>query len=437
MDKNSSFLVAPDCLLVLWMALVLYSFHRKQNLGYLQLWSKGLLLIVVEDVARIFYLTRTPALVHSITHVCALAAYYFAGLAFFWTACGNLRLAPHFRRYLTIYSLPHVLLLTAYGMGFKYQPLFVALSVTGFVASVTTVLWLRYPRIHLLCQAALWGPSICLAVAGDFRSVTYYTLFGAYAATAMGFYRTLPHKRWGRTIVIFGFGTWSLCFLIHPLTKDALLYWAPLVNHIWDVERFVVTTGLLILALEELSAAHEYNALHDTLTGLANRRLFSDRLSQALARAERAGTRLALITIDLNGFKQVNDKWGHVSGDHVLREVSSRLRTVTRASDTLCRLGGDEFCLLIEDLDSTHALSAASFHTLAGNLMTEIRQRVECDPLPAMVGIPKGDAMLHPSLSIGIAVFPEDARTEESLIRLADQRMYENKAELKSLLEVL
>ena len=433
MDKNSSFLVAPDCLLLLWMALVLYGFHRKRNLGYLQLWSKGLLLIVVEDIARMFYLAPTSPLIHKITHVCALVTYYFAGLAFFWTASGNLRLAPHCRRYLAICSVPHLLLLTTYGMEMRHRLLFIGLAAGGWATSTLAALVLRYPRVHLLCHAAFWLPSIYLAYGGHFRSVTYYSLFGIYAATALGFYRTLPHKRRGRTIVIAGFATWAICFLTHPLFRDVLQYWNPLASRIWDLERFVITLGLLCLALEELSATHEFDALHDALTSLPNRRLFADRLQQALARARRNCSRVLLVNIDLNSFKCVNDQWGHPAGDFMLCEITSRLRAVTRESDTLCRVGGDEFCLLIEDFAPSQELAALSFQKHSQNLIEKIRQRVEAAPLLCPTGSSQGQIPLHASLSIGLASFPDEAANEEDLIRVADQRMYQDKKERKRL----
>src|SRR5437879_8395893 len=113
-----------------------------------------------------------------------------------------------------------------------------------------------------------------------------------------------------------------------------------------------MATGMASIAIEHsrLTDRLSYQAQHDALTGLPNRFLLEDRLQQAIAYANRHGSRLALLLLDLDGFKYINDSLGHQAGDQVLIEVSRRLRSITRRADTLARIGGDEFCLVLSDI---------------------------------------------------------------------------------------
>ena len=122
----------------------------------------------------------------------------------------------------------------------------------------------------------------------------------------------------------------------------------------------MIGTNFDITDRKRMEQALESVALTDALTGLANRRLLHDRLTQALARATRAGTRIAVVYLDLDGFKQINDTLGHAGGDAMLKEFAARLRAGVRASDTVARLGGDEFVVLLEDVkDPEHAALVA------------------------------------------------------------------------------
>lgn len=425
MEKYSNLLVTPNCLLVLGMALVLTSLRKKRDLAYLRLWTNALLLIVAEDIAFMVYSTPLSPLLREISHACALDAYYLAGVAFFWTASGSLRLIQHSRIYIALCAVPHLLILTAYGMNVRIGPLFLALAVSGFVLSLLASILLHRSGRYLLGHCAIWLPSIWYAYRGNVHMVAYYSLFGIFAATAIGFYLTLPRKRWGRVIVVTGFAVWSICFLTHPWIRDTHQAWAPLAGRVWDLESLVITIGLLILTLEELSAINELDALHDALTGLPNRRLFTDRLKQALARAGRHKSRLVLIYIDLNRFKLVNDMWGHDAGDFLLREVASRLRSVTRGTDTLCRSGGDEFYLLVEEFHLHEAGGSGDFQQQGPLLLEQIRNRVEADPF--LYRTPEQEVSLRVSLSLGLAVYPDQATNEAELHRIADRTMYEEK----------
>ena len=153
-------------------------------------------------------------------------------------------------------------------------------------------------------------------------------------------------------------------------------------------------------------------AFFDTLTQLPNRRLFNDRLSQSLARAKREQASLALMFIDLDKFKPINDTHGHEAGDLVLQAVAKRIESCLRASDTAARVGGDEFLVLLPNLQTSADAAAVA---------EKIRLALE-QPFVTPSGV-----TLPASASIGIAIFPGHAQTEQDLMRLGDRAMYEAK----------
>ena len=153
-------------------------------------------------------------------------------------------------------------------------------------------------------------------------------------------------------------------------------------------------------------------ANHDPLTGLANRRLLDDRLVHALERAARQQTQIAVIMIDLDRFKEVNDTLGHVAGDDLLREVAQRIKSLVRSADTVARVGGDEFVVLMEDIASAELAQA-----VAAKILVELSRQVLLGTNIAQVGA-----------SLGIAIYPGAGHTSEALLQAADGAMYEAKA---------
>jgi diguanylate cyclase (GGDEF)-like protein/PAS domain S-box-containing protein len=156
-----------------------------------------------------------------------------------------------------------------------------------------------------------------------------------------------------------------------------------------------------------------HQANFDSLTGLPNRRMFRDRLEQEIKKAERAKTTLAVMFLDLDHFKEVNDTMGHDMGDHLLQEAAHRLKTRVRNSDTVGRLGGDEFVLLFTNIKDPHCLEPISQDIL---LRLAAPFQLGTDPV-------------YISASIGITLFPDDAQDFEGLLKNADQAMYAAKAE--------
>ena len=171
----------------------------------------------------------------------------------------------------------------------------------------------------------------------------------------------------------------------------------------------------LILKLKAQHTALEQVAHHDALTGLPNRILLTDRLAHALARAHRNGSRLAVLYLDLDGFKPINDRLGHTAGDKALKELAARLASTVRESDTLARMGGDEFMVVMADLDSDLECAHAAVKTVAEKCLESLRT-------PMVIA---GESC-QLSASIGVAV-GSGTSTADALHRAADMAMYQAK----------
>ncbi len=170
------------------------------------------------------------------------------------------------------------------------------------------------------------------------------------------------------------------------------------------------TQAALVISREEERNARR-RALHDSLTGLANRDLFDDRLSSAISLARRHDWLLAVMFLDLDGFKTINDTHGHATGDAVLKEVARRLSLRARDEDTVCRNGGDEFLYLLVDPQDT-----ASIERIASTICNNVAQPMAIGSLQLVV-----------AASMGVAVYPHDGATSDELIRNADTAMYRAK----------
>ena len=166
-----------------------------------------------------------------------------------------------------------------------------------------------------------------------------------------------------------------------------------------------------ITSIKDSQAQLELLAHHDSLTGLPNRVLFNERLHHALQRANRENTGIAVLFIDLDRFKNINDSLGHTAGDQLLERVAKRLRKTVRDEDTVARLGGDEFTILLEDVDSPQAIGA-----VAQKILETISRQLDLN-----------EHEVHVSGSIGISLYPEDGKDVTTLLKNADNAMYRAK----------
>lgn len=235
-------------------------------------------------------------------------------------------------------------------------------------------------------------------------------LFAAYFSCSVYFWRSHAERSTGSFITAAGFLAWSLVFVVTPL----MTVYLPLVhveNEVWNLPKYVVATGMILLVLERQIEHNKYLALHDELTGLANRRLFQDRLKNTIERARRSGNGAALLLVDLDSFKQINDSLGHHIGDELLRAVGVIFANRLRRSDTVARTGGDEFALILEE-----PVTRVDAERVAQELADLIEKPIEVEGHSICIGA-----------SIGVAFYPDDGVTEEAICIAADLRMYDMK----------
>lgn len=180
------------------------------------------------------------------------------------------------------------------------------------------------------------------------------------------------------------------------------------VEHLEAMGQALDQTEARLAASEQVSEAAREQALHDAATGLPNRALFEDRLTHAISMAERHSWTLAVMFLDLDRFKAVNDTYGHAAGDIVLKEVARRLALHSRDEDTVCRYGGDEFLLLLVDPKGSD-----NVETIAQAIRASVAEPIDI-----------GGAQVSVQASLGTAYYPDDGWTCPQLVEAADAAMY-------------
>jgi diguanylate cyclase (GGDEF)-like protein len=279
----------------------------------------------------------------------------------------------------------------------RYTPyLFIAsvmIAIVAALAALKLAFWLRFAQSGLAVAAKL-GSAVIMGVA---ISGMHYTGMAAaeFAPNAISLAADST----------FGLSNEALAIIVG--TATLLLLLSTLVMSSVDAHS-ALHTARLAVALQ--AANHELRsvAFHDALTGLPNRVLLNDRMQQARNRAERSGRSFGLMFIDLDGFKQVNDQHGHAAGDLLLQEAASRLQAALRKEDSVARVGGDEFVVLLSELGSRSETA-----TVGNKLMQELMR-------PFLI---EGRS-LQISGSIGISVYPEDDLDLHKLLEKADAAMY-------------
>lgn len=280
--------------------------------------------------------------------------------------------------------------------GIDYDPLLFALSLLIAVLASAAALWIafRLRRHTPFVRLARGGAAVIMgfAIVG-----MHYTGMAAANFPADSFCGAANS----------GLDTGWLASLVIIVTLAVLAI--ALLTSVLDA-RLEARTATLSSSLAEANQELTMLALHDNLTRLPNRLLLEDRIEQSMRQVQRNGGHFVLMFMDLDGFKPVNDAFGHHVGDALLREVGQRLRESLRAQDTLARVGGDEFVLLAELNERDDAA------TIAGQVVSLLGQ-------PFMVG----EHELRVSTSVGIALYPGDGLDQQELLRNADAAMYHAK----------
>jgi len=271
----------------------------------------------------------------------------------------------------------------------------------------------RYRRIVETAQEGIWqvdATGQTTYINKRMADLLGHTIDEVYQAPALDFVDD-AYREMVREVTTWRHGSATAHFDIRYHHRSGVAVWGQVsANPLYDRQGQFLGTLAMVTDITQRKQAEEalrHQALHDALTGLPNRTLLRDRLEQALLVARRNATSVALLLLDLDRFKEVNDAFGHHHGDQLLQQAAHRLQQAVRGSDTVARLGGDEFAIVLPATDDHGALQAV--HTLA-----------------AALGEPTaiGGRLLTMNGSIGIAVYPNHGDTGDTLLRHADVAMY-------------
>jgi len=377
-------------------------------------------MITLHFIASLF--EDFPGLTGAIVHTVTLSALVWAGLLFIWASIPYQRGGTTRAIFLSL-ALGNTLYLAL--MNFKDQMdwTFTAAAILLGAPALAIALIFRRKANHPL-QWAMVGLYVLLAVfvllvqhrtEHGLEWVEDAILSTVYFGCCLHFGHAYRRATAGAFVTLAGFLSWSLVWTIGAVM---FAFW-PTVHvesEVWNLPKYLVAVGMILLLLEDQIEHNQHLALHDHLTGLPNRRLYQDRLANALERARRSESQAALLIVDLDRFKEVNDTLGHHVGDLVLQEVAHLFSTRVRRSDTVARTGGDEFSIILEGPTSREEAT-----TVGQSLIEMFNEPLDLGGQAVSVGA-----------SVGIAVYPEDALEMESLCIAADLRMYDAKHDSKA-----
>ncbi len=409
----------PDILAITSLACAFYSILRRNRNAVHHLWLFGWVFIVIHLLG--FMVSRIPGMTGLLGTLVGQFSLVGAGICFMWATVPTERQvnSRHMAAIIFLTTSLYILLACMPNVpGWAYDS---SASLIALGPLTIGLIYRRYSQ-HALrwltvgFQFALGAELMVLRrqASSDPSLGINAILFVIYMGCCVYFWYSHQGGTTGSFITIGGFLAWAMVFPIAPFIEH---YFTSLrvENEVWNLPKYIVAVGMLLLLLEEQIERTQYLALHDDLTELANRRLFKDRLSGALERTRRSGTSMALLQIDLDGFKEVNDTNGHHVGDLLLQHVSQLLGSRIRRSDTVARTGGDEFSLILEEPSRRE-----DAEQVAESLSRRLREPFEV-----------GGIQIQVDASIGIALYPDDAHDAESLCIVADLRMYEAKEEHK------
>jgi len=381
-------------------------------------WLMGWVLIAVHFAASIFQ--PSSAFLGPLVSDISIAGLTSAGVLFMWASVpyrierssqlmlGSLLVTNTLYIVLTGLEHPAAWSLDIAAVLFGAAPLAIALSAKRNFTHV-----LRWLLVGLYCMLSVFLLAVQNRPGNGLVLGLNAVLFSVYMGCCIHvWYSYRGRSSAGSLISILGFLGWAAVFAIGPFA-DLFVPAARIDSEVWNLPKYVVAVGMILLLLEDQIEHNKYLALHDELTGLPNRRLFLDRLALSLERARRMESKAALLVIDLNHFKQVNDSLGHHAGDLLLKKVSEIFSSRVRRSDTVARTGGDEFSLILEE-----PTNRSNAKLVAKSLMEMLQEPLQV-----------GDSTVQVGASIGVAVFPDDAVDIESLCIAADLRMYDTKNE--------
>jgi diguanylate cyclase (GGDEF)-like protein len=403
----------PDLVAVGLLATAFVAVARQNQTPVSARWLIGWLLIVFHFFALMF--APLPAPIHPLSIFLGTLALVWAGILFMRAAVPYRKDTSSVSMFLALLGSYAVYLAAltagapAWALNLTAILLGAAPLAVGLSSIKTSKHFLRRVVVGLQCALAVMLLVVQNRPNGSDLALNAI-LFTVYLSAAIHFWSMYRRPTAGAIITIVGFFIWANVFTVAP----SLAAWYPqlhIEDEVWNLPKYVVAIGMILVLLEDQIAHNRHLALHDALTGLPNRRLFQDRLTSSLERARRTGTRTALLMLDIDHFKQINDTMGHHVGDLLLQEVARLFGGRVRRSDTVARTGGDEFAVVLEG-----PTTRAEAKFVGRSLLKLLEQPLDLE-----------GHVMHVDASLGIALFPDDAEDPESLCIKADLRMYENK----------
>jgi diguanylate cyclase (GGDEF)-like protein len=391
------------------------SIARNSRMPVSGLWYTGWLMILLHSASRIF--TAAPGIWGKLVNIVLWSSLAWAGMLFMYSSIPYRqdRSSRWMLGSLSLANTLYIIALTIAPSGhWTLKLAAAALGIIPFAVTLASIRRVNHPLrwILVFLYASL---SVVLLNFQDrpgngHEIALNAVMFTVYMGCCVLMLVTYRRPSSGAFITIAGFFSWASTYVAMPVMHAYMLN-ARLDSEVWNLPKFLVALGMILLLLEDQIEHNKYLALHDELTGLPNRRLFHDRLANALERARRSGAKAALLLVDLDHFKNVNDSLGHHVGDLLLARVGAICSGRVRRSDTVARTGGDEFSVILEV-----PTSREDAENVGHSLIQLLREPLQLESHTVRIGA-----------SIGIAVFPEDASDMDSLCIAADLRMYENK----------
>jgi len=405
----------PDVAAVALLTLAFFSVARRGPRSFSRVWLVGWLMIVLHFAAFLFL--GAPDIFGMAAAILGSAALAWAGILFMWAAVPyRCRVSSRWMlaAILTTNTLYIFVICIAPAAHWLLAPAAILIGALPLVISLLNIRKLNHPLRwgSVLLYSALSvfllavenrpgnGPDLAL-------NAVFFTV---YFGCCIHFWYAYRRATAGAFITVLGFMAWANVFTVAP-NMGTFFPGFHLEGEVWNLPKYVVAVGMILILLEDQIEHNKYLALHDELTGLPNRRLFQDRLASTLERARRTGSQAALLMIDLDRFKLVNDTVGHHIGDELLKYVGGLFVGRVRRTDTVARTGGDEFSVVLEEpMNRADAIRVA-------RTLTQLLEP------PILL---EGNTV-HIGASVGIAIFPDDAGDVESLCIAADLRMYASK----------
>jgi diguanylate cyclase (GGDEF)-like protein len=405
----------PDLAAVGLLAGAFASVARRNETSVSRIWLTGWVMIAIHFAAFLFMNASGAWGVLFVT--VGTAALTWAGTLFMWAS------VPYRNEISSRW-----ILISLFATNTVYVSLLVVGTVPDWTLNISASLFGALPLIIGLSSIKSVNTPLRWTVIGLYSSLSVFllffqhragnggdlamnaVLFTVYIGCTTHFWFAYRRATAGAFVTIAGFLAWAFVFVVAP-SIQAFLPAVHVENGVWNLPKYLVAVGMILLLLEDQIEHNKHLALHDHLTGLPNRRLYQDRLASSLERARRYEAQAALLVVDLDRFKQVNDTLGHHVGDLVLQRVAALFSSRVRRSDTVARTGGDEFSIILEE-----PTSRADAMSVGRSLMQLLEQPLEL-----------GEHTVNIGASVGIAIYPEDAHEIEALCIAADLRMYEAK----------